>query len=63
MNVAAGDVIGTVFENDLFNTHKIMVPPKMYGKVKEVMPKGMYTVSQPVMVLEFEDKEYQVTMS
>lgn len=27
--IAAGDVIGTVFENDLFNEHRIMMPPKM----------------------------------
>jgi V-type H+-transporting ATPase subunit A len=61
--IAAGDVIGTVFENDLFNEHRIMMPPKMQGRVKEVMPKGMYTVSQPVIVVEFEDKQKEIAMS
>lgn len=61
--IAAGDVIGTVFENDLFNEHRIMMPPKMQGRVKEIMPKGMYTVSQPVIVVEFEDKQKEIPMS
>lgn len=61
--IVAGDVIGTVFENDLFNEHRIMMPPKVSGRVKEVMPKGMYTVSQPVIVVEFEDKEKEIAMS
>ena len=43
--VSGGDVVGYVFENDLFNEHRIMLPPKVYGRIKEVMPKGNYTVS------------------
>ena len=43
--VTGGDVVGFVFENDLFAEHRIMLPPKIYGRVKEIMPKGMYTVS------------------
>lgn len=38
--VTGGDMLGSVFENDLFNEHRIMMPPKMYGKVVEVMPTG-----------------------
>lgn len=40
-----------------------MVPPKMRGRIKEIMPKGQYTVSQPVMVLEFDDKPQEIHMS
>lgn len=40
-----------------------MMPPKSYGRVVEIMPKGMYTVSQPVVVVEFEDKQKQHNMS
>ena len=43
--VTGGDIIGTTFENDLFNEHRIMVPPKLYGRIVEVMPPGNYTVS------------------
>jgi vacuolar-type H+-ATPase catalytic subunit A/Vma1 len=42
--ITSGDIIGTVYETDLFNEHKIMLPPKMYGRVVEVMPQGNYTV-------------------
>lgn len=38
--VTGGDVLGYVFENDLFAEHRIMVPPKMYGRIKEIMPKA-----------------------
>ena len=58
-----GDIIGTVYENDLFKEHKIMMPPKMQGRIKEVMPKGMYTVSQPVVVVEFDEKPKTIQMS
>ena len=61
--ITAGDVIGTVFENDLFSEHRIMMPPKVSGRIKEIMPKGNYTVSQPVIVVEFEDKQKEVAMS
>jgi V-type H+-transporting ATPase subunit A len=47
-----------------FSEHRIMMPPKTYGRVKEVMPKGMYTVAQPIVVIEWEDKkEKQISMS
>jgi V-type H+-transporting ATPase subunit A len=61
--VTGGDVIGAVFENDLFNEHKIMIPPKMYGRIVELMPKNDYTVNQTVCVVEFEDKSKDITMS
>lgn len=61
--VTGGDILGSVFENDIFYSHKIMVPPKVYGRVKEIMPKGMYSVSQPVVVLEYEDKVREVNLS
>jgi len=38
--VVGGDVIGSTFENDLFSKHKIMVPPRIHGRVVEVMPEG-----------------------
>ncbi len=43
--MSAGDILGFVFENDLFAEHRIMVPPKIYGKIKEVMPRGQYAVN------------------
>jgi V-type H+-transporting ATPase subunit A len=61
--ITGGDVLGTTYENDLFSEHRIMVPPRLYGRIKEIMPKGQYTVSQPVVVVEFDDKETDISMS
>lgn len=43
-------VLGTVPEFGF--THKILVPPDVRGRVKEVKPAGEYTVEEPVVVLE-----------
>ena len=48
--VSGGDVIGTVQETSAV-LHKIMVPPKMAGTVKEIKS-GEFTVEQTVCVLE-----------
>ena len=61
--LTGGDVIGSCFENDLFNEHRIIVPPKVYGRVVEVMTKGQYSVNQPVVVVEFENKQKEINMS
>lgn len=61
--VSGGDVLGFVFENDIFTEHKIMVPPKLRGRVAEIMPKGNYSVNQPCVVLEYEGKQTEVNLS
>jgi len=60
--VTGGDVIGYVFENDLFSQHKIMIPPKGFGKIVELAPAGSYTVSENVIKLEFENKNSEFSM-
>ncbi len=40
-----------------------MIPPKMYGRVKEIMPNANYNVSQTVAVIDFEGKEKEIKMS
>jgi len=42
--ITGGDMLGSVFENDLFSEHRIMCSPKIHGRVVEVMPAGQYTV-------------------
>ena len=61
--VSGGDVLGYVYENELFNKHRIMVPPKGRGRVKEVMEAGSYTCREPVVVVEYEDQEQEFSMS
>jgi len=52
--VTGGNIIGTVFETDLFSSHKIMIPPKVRGRIHSVASPGDYTVSEPVLWLENE---------
>ena len=61
--IVGGDMLGTVFENDLFSEHGIMVSPNVSGRVVEIMPKGMYNVSQPIAVLENNKGRFNVNMS
>ena len=51
--VVGGDVIGTVQETSSI-LHKIMVPPKMKGKILSIQS-GAFTVTETVAVLERED--------
>ena len=51
--VSAGDILGTVRENDVI-THKIMVPPKMSGTVVE-MNSGDYTVTDKIGKIKLAD--------
>jgi len=52
--VSGGDVIGIVKENGLFRVHRVMVPPKMAGRVKSVAPAGTYKTADTVMTIEGE---------
>jgi len=51
--VAGGDIIGTVQETEIVS-HKIMVPPGIIGKIKEIQS-GSFTVTDTVAVVETPD--------
>ena len=53
--VVGGDVIGTVQETPSI-LHKIMIPPKMKGKIVSIQS-GSFTVTETVAVLEQENGE------
>jgi len=40
MPVTGGDVIGVVYENEIIDSHKILVPPNVYGTVKKIYTTG-----------------------
>jgi len=61
--ITGGDVIGYTYENELFNEHRIMLPPKIHGRILEIMPAGQYNVQQAVCVVEFEEKKKEICMS
>jgi V-type H+-transporting ATPase subunit A len=43
--LGAGDIYGTVFENDLFDTHCLMVHPRAKGRVTYIAPPANYTIN------------------
>jgi len=63
--VVGGDVVGHVVENGLFKEHRVMVPPKVAGKVVSTVPAGNYTVMEPIMVLlnEETNKEEKISLA
>ena len=38
--VTGGDILGTVYENEIVDSHKIMCPPNVYGTVKKIFTAG-----------------------
>jgi len=61
--ITGGDIVGATYENDLFNEHKIMVSPKLNGRLKEVMDAGEYTLADTVAVLDKDGVDVPITMS
>lgn len=59
--VTGGDIIGTVQETIVVN-HKIMVPPDVKGRVKEIK-KGSFTIRDTVAVIEMENGDRELTMT
>lgn len=59
--VTGGDIIGTVQETIVVN-HKIMVPPDVKGRVKEIK-KGSFTIRDTVAVIETEKGDRELTMT
>jgi V-type H+-transporting ATPase subunit A len=52
--ISGGDIFGTVYENELISSHKIMCPPNIYGTVVKVYGKASdghdgYNVTDTVM--------------
>ena len=50
-NVQGGDIIGSVKETSII-IHKIMIPPKISGKIKSIKDNGEYTVSEVIAEVE-----------
>jgi V-type H+-transporting ATPase subunit A len=61
--VTGGDIIGSVFENNLFDCHNIILPPSAKGKVTWVAEGGSYTIKDKVMEVEFDDVKVEYSMS
>ena len=49
--LSAGQVIGEVQETDHF-LHRVLVPPDMQGRVREIVPEGLYSVEERIALIE-----------
>ena len=61
--VTGGDIIGTCFESNLFNEHRILVPPKIKGKVTYMAIDGNYTIEDEILEVEYDGNKYKVKMA
>ena len=52
--VSGGDVLGEVPETVLVK-HRIIVPPDIAGSLKSIVPKGNYTLEEPIAEVETKD--------
>jgi len=50
--ISGGDIIGTVYENEIFSNHRILVPPNVSGTVTSITPDGEYTIEEVLAIVE-----------
>ncbi len=58
--VEGGDIIGSVPESQVVS-HKIMIPPALSGKIKDIKS-GSFTVKDTIAIIEKDGKETPITM-
>jgi len=68
--IAGGDVVGTVYENEIIDTHKILCPPNVFGTVSKIYTTGTdgkedFLVDDVVMEVfnEAQNKTHKLTLS
>jgi V-type H+-transporting ATPase subunit A len=54
--VTGGDILGSCFENNLFDEHRILLPPRARGKIVNLATDGDYTVKDKIIEIEYEGK-------
>mmetsp|Transcript_28503 Transcript_28503/g.77173 ORF Transcript_28503/g.77173 Transcript_28503/m.77173 type:complete len:626 (+) Transcript_28503:131-2008(+) len=68
--ISGGDVVGTVYENEIIDSHKILCPPNVYGTVSKIYTTGTdgnesFTVDDVVMEVfnESTNTTHKLTLS
>lgn len=68
--ISGGDVVGTVYENEIIDTHKILCPPNVFGTVAKIYTTGTdgkedFLVDDVVMEVfnEAQNKTHKLTLS
>ncbi|KAJ1604404.1 vacuolar ATP synthase subunit A [Cryptosporidium canis] len=52
--ITGGDIFGSVYENSLFKSHKIMLPPNVQGRVVRLPSAGNYTIDEDLIEIEYD---------
>lgn len=60
--VSGGQVIGETPETPLVK-HRIMIPPQVSGVLRSIVPKGEYTVLEPIAVVDTASGAYEVKLA
>jgi len=55
--VVGGDIIGHVYENELLDTHYILIPPRVKGTITYIAPSGNYTIADKIVEVEYDGKK------
>lgn len=61
--ISGGDILGTCYENNLFDEHRILLPPLAKGKITFIAPEGNYTVADKIIEVEYQNKKQEFCMS
>lgn len=61
--LTGGDIYGSAFENFLFKDHRLMVPPKLQGRLTWIAPPGNYSVTDKILTLELGGQTSDVYLS
>lgn len=52
--ITGGDIFGSVYENSLFKSHKIMLPPNVQGRVVRLPTAGNYSIDEDLIEIEYD---------
>jgi len=61
--ISPGDVLGTVYENEMVTHHKIMCPPTIAGTIESFLPSGNYTIEKELFVVKLANERGTVTLT
>jgi len=61
--ISPGDVLGTVYENEMITHHKIMCPPGIAGEIQSIEPSGSYNIDQVLFLVNLSNSRGKVNIT
>lgn len=61
-HISGSDIFGSVYENSLFDDHKILLPPRARGTITHIAEPGSYTVEEKVLEIEFDGQQHEYSL-